>query len=204
LRNGHVTFGCLNNFCKINRSVIRLWAEVLNTVDRSQLVLLAGEGSHRQQTLREFAREGVTSDRITFVGRQTRDNYLQVYHSIDLGLDTFPYNGHTTSLDSYWMGVPVITLVGQTAVGRAGFSQLSNLSMAHRELVKLITRSSSQFVYVANELVGNLEALSKLRATLREHMQRSPLMNAVRFARNIEAVYESIWLRIQRSSHKPY
>ena len=75
-------------------------------------------------------REGISPDRIELIARRPRLQYLELYHRIDVGLDTFPYNGHTTSLDSYWMGVPVVTLVGQTVVGRAGLSQLTNLRPA--------------------------------------------------------------------------
>ena len=78
---------------------------------------------------------------------QPREQYLELYHEIDLGLDTFPYNGHTTSLDAFWMGVPVVTLAGQTVVGRAGVCQLSNLG-----LPELIARGTEQFVQIAVEL----------------------------------------------------
>ena len=115
---------------------------------------------------------------------------MELYQRIDVGLDTFPYNGHTTSLDSFWMGVPVITLVGQTVVGRAGLSQLSNLG-----LQELIAQTPEQYVSIAAALAGDLPRLSQLRATLRERMQGSPLMDARRFARNIEAAYREMWRR---------
>ena len=92
-------------------------------------MLLAAEGSHRQHTLDLLAREGIAPDRVTFVASQPRRRYLELYHGIDIGLDTVPYNGHTTSLDSFWMGVPVVTLVGATVVGRAGLCQLRNLGL---------------------------------------------------------------------------
>jgi len=105
-------------------------------------------------------------------------------------LDTFPYNGHTTSLDSLWMGVPVVTLVGQTVVGRAGLSQLMNLG-----LPELIAETPQQFVDVAVRLAGDLPRLAELRATLRGRMEGSPLMDAPRFAKNVEAVYRDVWRR---------
>ena len=126
---GYISFGCLNNFCKVNPLVLKLWAQVLKAVDRSRLMLLAGEGTHRQHTLDLLAEEGVAGDRVTFVANQPRPQYLEYYHGIDIGLDTVPYNGHTTSLDSFWMGVPVVTLVGPTVVGRAGLCQLMNLGL---------------------------------------------------------------------------
>ncbi len=114
LQQGFITFGCLNNFCKINANVLAIWAGVLKQVENSRLLLLSSPGSHCQHALEEFAREGIDPHRIEFVPPQSRRGYLQTYHRIDLGLDTFPYNGHTTSLDTFWMGVPVVTLVGKS------------------------------------------------------------------------------------------
>ena len=189
-KNGYVTFGCLNNFCKINEPVLKMWATILKEVDNSRLMILAGEGSHRQQTLDVFAAEGIAVDRVTFVGNQPRQQYLKTYHEIDIGLDTVPYNGHSTSLDSYWMGVPVVTLIGSTVTGRAGLSQLTNLG-----LQELIAENSEHYVTIAKELAQDRLRLNKLRATLRQRMQASPLMDATRFARSIEAAYREIWTR---------
>ena len=127
---------------------------------------------------------------MTFVAHQPRPQYLTYYHGIDIGLDTVPYNGHTTSLDSFWMGVPVVTLVGQTVVGRAGFGQLMNLG-----LPELIAASPEQYVRIAAELAGDLPRLADLRATLRQRLRASPLMDAPRFARNVEAAYRQMWRR---------
>jgi predicted O-linked N-acetylglucosamine transferase (SPINDLY family) len=113
---------------------------------------------------------------------------LELYNQIDIGLDTFPYNGHTTSLDSFWRGVPVITLVGQTVVGRAGLCQLHNLG-----LPDLIAHTPDQFVDISARLANDLPQLAHLRTTLRDKIKKSPLMDAPRFARNIEAAYRTIW-----------
>src|SRR6185437_5189677 len=101
---------------------------------------------------------------------------------IDIGLDSFPYNGHTTSLDSLWMGVPVVTLTGQTAVSRGGASILSNAG-----LTNLIASDAEQYVHIARELAGDLARLAQLRCDLRTRMQASPLTDAARFARHMEA-----------------
>ncbi|MGA2443273.1 MAG: tetratricopeptide repeat protein, partial [Tepidisphaeraceae bacterium] len=185
---GHVTFGCLNNFCKVNEQVLRLWAHVLKTVDRSRLMMLCPEGSHRHPLLNLLQREGITPDRIELIAHRPRVQYLELYHWIDVGLDTFPYNGHTTSLDSFWMGVSVITLVGQTVVGRAGLSQLTNLGLA-----ELVAQTPEQYVQIAAALAGDLPRLAELRRTLRARIEASPLMDAPRFARNIEAAYRQMW-----------
>jgi protein O-GlcNAc transferase len=190
LTNGHVTFGCLNNFCKVNATTLRLWAGVLKAVSGSRLILLAPEGSARQWVLRVLGEEGVNAERIAFVPRQGRLQYLETYCRIDIGLDTLPYNGHTTSLDAFWMGVPVVTLVGQTVVGRAGLSQLTNLG-----LPELIAKKREKYVEIVADLAADLPRLSQLRAGLRQRMRQSPLMDGPRFARNVEAAYRQMWRR---------
>jgi protein O-GlcNAc transferase len=185
---GFITFGCLNNFCKVNDGVLTLWAKILRQVDNSRLLLLAPMGNHRARTLERFRQEGIDPSRIEFVAGRSRRKYLETYHRIDVGLDTFPYNGHTTSLDSFWMGVPVVTLIGSTAVGRAGWSQLSNLGLG-----ELAAQTPDQFVQIAVELANDLPRLEQLRSTLRQRMEQSPLMDAPKFARNMEDAYRKMW-----------
>jgi predicted O-linked N-acetylglucosamine transferase (SPINDLY family) len=187
---GVVTFGCLNNFCKVNDRVLDLWAKVLRAVKGSRLLLLAKDGSHCARTVDFLASRGIAAERVTFCPPKPRGDYLATYHQIDIGLDTFPYNGHTTSLDSFWMGVPVITLVGDMPVGRAGLSQLSNLG-----LDELAARRPEDFVRIATEWAGDLSGLDNLRTNLRERMMRSPLGDAPGFAGDIEAAYLEIWRR---------
>jgi protein O-GlcNAc transferase len=188
VRNGCITFGCLNNFCKINDGVLDLWAQILMQVKNSRLLLLAPPGSPRQRTLDRLAGRGISGERIEFTGYQPRTAYLVMYRRIDIGLDTFPYNGHTTSLDAFWMGVPVVTLVGKTPVSRAGFSQLSNLGLA-----ELAGDSPEQFVKIAVGLAEDIPKLREMRGSLRNRLERSPLMDAPRFARNMEAAYRQMW-----------
>jgi predicted O-linked N-acetylglucosamine transferase (SPINDLY family) len=190
LAHGFVTFGCLNHAAKVNAGVLALWARVIRAVEGSRLVLLSPEGVHRRETLQRLEQEGVASGRVTFFAHQPHAEYLKLYHGIDLALDTFPYNGHTTSLDALWMGVPVVTTIGRTAVGRAGLSQLTNLGMQ-----ELAAESSEAFVQIAVELAGDLPRLSALRANLRHRMRRSPLTDAPRFARGVEAAYCAMWNR---------
>jgi protein O-GlcNAc transferase len=190
LKNGSVTFGCLNSLNKVNDGVLALWGRVLAAMRGSRLVLLAAEGSHRRRTCELLARMGVAPQRVTFHTVRPRVEYLRLYQLIDIGLDTVPYNGHTTSLDSLFMGVPVVTLVGKTVVGRAGLSQLTNLGMP-----ELIARTEEEFVAIAVRLAGDLEGLAKIRAGLRQRMEQSPLMDAVGFTRGIEAAFREMWRR---------
>jgi predicted O-linked N-acetylglucosamine transferase (SPINDLY family) len=140
--------------------------------------------------LDRLLRDGIEADRIEFVEPRPRREYLQLYHRIDLGLDTFPYNGHTTSLESLWMGVPVVRMIGATAVGRGGLSILTNVG-----LPELVATSQEQYVHIATELARDVPRLSELRSTLRQRMEQSPLMDAPKFARSIEAAYRQMWRR---------
>jgi protein O-GlcNAc transferase len=185
---GAVTFGCLNNICKVNDGCLALWARVLQAVPGSRLLLRAPRGPARDKVLMRLSREGIASSRVDCVGWQSRPDYLKLYHKIDIGLDPLPCNGHTTSLDAFWMGVPVLTLLGNTTVGRAGWSQLCNL-----DLKELAAETPDQYIALAVQLASDLPRLEDLRRTLRQRMEQSPLMDADRFARNMESAYRQIW-----------
>jgi protein O-GlcNAc transferase len=193
LTAGYVTFGCLNNFCKVSDDTLCRWGEVMSRVPSSRLILLAPAGRHRQRIFDILGRYDVAAERIEIVELQPRFQYLQTYHRIDIGLDTLPYNGHTTSLDAYWMGVPIVTQVGHTVVGRAGWSQLNNLG-----LTGLAAFDNQTFVDIAVALATDLSRLSQLRQTLRSNLEASPLMDGKRFAKAIETAYSQIW---QSSQH---
>ncbi len=187
LSSGQVTFGSQHSFHKIHVGVLALWARVLRSVEGSRLVMHAPEKQHAG-ILEIFEQKGVSSSRIEFLPRRPRNEYLCAYHRIDVSLDTFPYNGATTSLDAWHMGVPVLSLLGQTPVGRAGLSIASNLG-----LPEVIATSEDDYVKAAVNLTGDLSRLSALRAGLRDRMTRSPLMDGPRFARNLENAYRYAW-----------
>jgi predicted O-linked N-acetylglucosamine transferase (SPINDLY family) len=188
LAGGQVTFGCLNNFGKVNGGVLALWARVLREVSGSKLMLLTPRGSTRDRVRATMAKHDLDPVRIEFAEYVPHRQYLELYQRIDIALDTFPYNGHTTSLDGLWMGVPTVTLIGKTAVGRAGWSQLSNLGLEH-----LASRVQQGFIQTAANLAGDLAALAELRAGLRPRMLASPLMDARGFCRGIEEAYRGMW-----------
>jgi predicted O-linked N-acetylglucosamine transferase (SPINDLY family) len=112
---------------------------------------------------------------------------LQYYERIDIGLDTLPYGGHTTSFDSFWMGVPVMSLVGKTVVGRAGFSLLSNVGLA-----ELAVTTPEHFIALATRLASDINHLAELRQTMRKRLLASPLMNGQQFARNVESIFRTL------------
>jgi len=188
LTNGYVTFGSLNHFSKLNDRMLEIWARVLAAVPDSRLLILAPQGEAQHRVMRKLEQENIVQTRLKFVDRQPRITYFKLYHQIDLALDTLPYNGHTTNLDAFWMGVPVVTLTGGTVVGRAGWSQLCNLG-----LPELAAQTPEEYIKIAISLAGDLPRLSELRSTLRQRMESSPLMDAKQFTRNIEVVYRNIW-----------
>ena len=187
---GRITFGCLNNFAKISPATIEVWSRLLHGVPNSRLVIHSGEGGHRKLFCDRMAALGIDPARIEFAGFMRPQQYFQEYQRIDIALDPFPYVGGTTTLDALWMGVPVVTLTGETAVSRAGSSILSNLGRA-----EWVARNHDEYVMKAMELVGDLRRLSELRQELRPRMLSSPLMDGPRFARDIEAAYREMWKR---------
>lgn len=189
-RNGFVTFGCLNNFAKVTGPTIELWARVLGRAPGSRLIVLAPPGSARERFLADMRGRGVESARVEFVGRMPRGRYMEVYRRIDVSLDTFPCNGHTTSFDSLWMGVPVVSLAGETAMSRGGLSILSNLGME-----AWVTTDGAQYVEIAAKWASAPDQLAAVRAGLRGRMEGSALMDGARFARSIEESYRRVWAK---------
>ncbi|MBN3811914.1 tetratricopeptide repeat protein [Paraburkholderia sp. Ac-20347] len=187
-----ITFGCLNNPCKLTDATFALWSGVFAALreagQRTRLVLMAPPGSARERLNTRLAAHGIDAAQVNYVGFQSRIDYLRTWSQIDIALDTFPYNGHTTSLDAFWMGVPVPTRVGRTAHARAGLSLLSNLG-----LPELAAHSDADYVGIVVSLARDLPRLSALRAGLRARMQASPLMDGARFARGMEAAWREMW-----------
>ena len=196
--NGFITFGCLNNFCKITAMTLDHWAAIMKQADASRLILLAKLGKHRQRTIDHLAAQGIAPDRIEFIPFSSRRNYLRQFQRLDISLDSFPCTGHTTSLDSLWMGVPVVTLVGQTLFSRAGWCQLSNLKMT-----ELAGDTPERFIAIASTLAKDRPRLRQIRAQLRSIMEQSPLMNGPMFARDIESAYTQMWRDVQNAVDSP-
>jgi protein O-GlcNAc transferase len=185
---GYVTFGCLNNFAKASSTAQDLWADVLQAVPNSRMIIHSYQGSHLDEVRRRFAAKGVAPERLEFIGKQPWSKYVATYGRIDIALDPTPWNGGITTCDALWMGVPVVSLVGQTAVGRGGKSILSNIGLG-----ELAARRPRQYVQAAVALAESPARLAELRETLRQRMLTSPLTNARRFARNVEKAYREMW-----------
>jgi predicted O-linked N-acetylglucosamine transferase (SPINDLY family) len=188
LEKGHVTLGCFNNPCKLTDRTLALWGGVMRAIPDTRLALLAPPGRHRERLLVRLGAHGIEAQRLCFAEYRPRAEYLRSYHDVDFGLDTLPYNGHTTSLDALWMGIPIVTRLGETCVGRAALSQLF-----HLDLLDLVADSDTAFVAIAAALATDVERLRRLRRSLRETMRRSPLMDAARFAHHLEHAYRCAW-----------
>jgi predicted O-linked N-acetylglucosamine transferase (SPINDLY family) len=187
------TFGCLNNFRKVSQETIRLWAEILKRVPDSRLVVVARggtDGALVSYIHAQFGRYGIAAERLVIKGIQPQLAYFNSYNEIDLGLDPFPFNGGTTGYDSIWMGVPYITWPGDMLVSRMGKAILENVG-----LHQLVADSAENYVARAVELAMDKATLNALRAGLREKMLSSPLMDAPRLARGLEAAFRGMWLR---------
>jgi predicted O-linked N-acetylglucosamine transferase (SPINDLY family) len=183
-----IKFGCLNTYSKVNAEVMAAWAAILRGVPRSRLIVHSLDGAHRERDRRVLNSHGVDPQRLEFVEFLRGEEYFHRYDQIDIGLDPFPYPGGTTTCDALWMGVPVVSLAGQTAVSRAGLSILSNLGVS-----ELVASTTAQYVEVATALAQDVSRLGLLRSTLRDRMRASPLMDAGQFARDLEAAYRRMW-----------
>lgn len=191
LRNGFVTFGCFNQASKLGVQVFAAWARILRAVPDSRLLLkskVLGEKAQQQRILDEFARLEVPPFRILFEGAEPRERYLTRYRDVDIALDPFPYTGGTTTVESLWMGVPVVTLAGSTLVARQGVSILSNAGLSD-----WIAPNLDAYVDQATARAGDIRGLATLRADLRGRLLRSPLCDADRFARHFSEAMHSMW-----------
>lgn len=186
--NGFITFGSLNNFCKVTPQVLETWGKLMSEVKDSRLILRCPPGSARQRVCETLHRHGVAAERIEFVAHLPWKEYVNAYRRQDISLDPFPYPGHTTSLDGLWMGVPVVTLAGKTCVSRAGAGLMNYI-----RLLELIAGDTDQYIQIARKLSQDLPRLTELRADLRQRIIDSPLSDAAGFTRDIENAYRQIW-----------
>jgi len=189
---GRITFGCLNNLSKLNERVLAVWGEVLRAVPDSRLLLQSAaldDAPNRRRFAELCARHGIASARLELRGFAPVDQSPASYAGIDIALDPFPFCGGMTSLEALWLGVPVITLAGETIASRQSASMLMNLG-----LPELIAQDTGQYVDCAAQLARDLPRLAGLRAGLRARFAASPLMDYAAFARSLETAYRDMWL----------
>lgn len=191
---GHVTFGSFNNLAKVTPVVVGLWAEILRAVPQARLILKDAAFADAGQVARYqglFAKEDVRGERLEFIPKTaTHAEHLALYGRVDIGLDSFPYNGCTTTCDALWMGVPVVTLAGAMSFNRYGVTLLSNLGVDD-----LIATTSGAYVEKAVKLATDRKRLMALRDELRPRMAASPLCDAKTLTCEVENAYRSMWHR---------
>ena len=191
LKTGHVTFGCFNDLAKVTPDMVALWSEILRAQPGARLMLEAyglSAGSSFRNLGEQFEGHGIAAERIDlrapeFLAVRT----LAKYRKIDIGLDTFPYNGTITTCEALWMGVPVVTLAGSTHASRTGASILRSM-----ELSEFAATTPARYVEIALRLAADAGKRHTLRAGMRARMRVSPLLDAQRFARALEAVYREM------------
>jgi predicted O-linked N-acetylglucosamine transferase (SPINDLY family) len=191
LRNGVITFACLNRPMKITLAALRVWARILNAVPNSRLCLVSGSVDGRNSYLSSMVHAaGIDSSRIQWVPRTPRNKFLELFHGVDIALDCFPYNGDATTLDGLWMGVPLITLAGDSCVARRGVGLLSAVGLSD-----LAAPDLDKYVATAVALATDRLRLSELRATLRHRLRQSPLGNGQAYTREFESALRLAWQR---------
>ena len=198
LRNGYITFGSFSNNSKINHDNISLWAQVLRSNKGARLLIKSRAGDDRDMRdsyCRQFANLGISRDRIEIHGQNPAVGYMQLYNSVDIAFDTYPYNGTTTTCDALWMGVPVISMIGRHHACRVGLSILTRVGLEF-----FAASTPNEFVARATALAQNLEALVDIRYSMRRRMTESTLCNPKSFADSMENAYRDMWRQWCRSS----
>jgi predicted O-linked N-acetylglucosamine transferase (SPINDLY family) len=179
-RAGRLTFGTANNPHKYNREMFALWSEVMSAVPGSRFVFIRPEGgtrSFRENIVKEFERNGVAADRVEF--RTIRGRHMPFYNELDITLDTLPLTGGTTTTEALWMGVPVVSLIGEAFYERLSYSILTNAGVGD-----LAVTDKAKFVETAVKLAADRERRLEMRQTLRERMRNGPLGDTEAFARD--------------------
>jgi len=192
LKHDYVMFGSFNNLPKVTPEVIRVWAEILRRQPGSRLLLKTkplSDFDTRERYLRLFAEQGIPADRLELHGwLPDKKDHLELYHRIDIGLDSFPYNGTTTTCEALWMGVPVVTLCGDRHAARVGAS-----IMHHAGLEELVAHSEDEYIALTVALAQDRQRLIAFRDSQRQKMQESQLMDKELFTATLEKAYRRMW-----------
>ena len=190
VRNGYVTFGAMNGAPKLTPRWVAHWADLLAEVPHSRLILAAIPAGAAQERLRGMiSQRGIDPLRITIRERMPYLEFWKLHHEIDLALDTYPCNGGTTTCETVWLGVPVVTFAGE----RYGGNRLGTSMLASMGLSRLVARTPAEYLAIARELAADIPQLAALRGELRGRMRTSALTDRDRFMRNLERHFRDIW-----------
>ncbi len=191
LSNGFMTFGSFNRSNKLSREVIALWSKLLRALPDSLMVLGGMQVNGLTDKLADwFAEEGITRNRLEFHPRDNMANYMALHHLVDICLDTFPYNGGTTTLHAMWMGVPTLTLSGQNMAGRVGTAAMLQIGVND-----FVADCPEEFVANGLYWAGNLASLNTLRIGLRDLLIQTPLLKSELIAAGLAHALRKMWQR---------
>ncbi len=197
MNNGYVTFGSLNNLKKITSRAVKAWADILRRVEGSRLLIgYTGADKKITQTnlCAEFARNGVDIERLIFIGHRPRKEFLRLYDSVDILLDTFPYTGTTTTCEALWMGVPVVTPAGAAHRQRVSYSILKNAG-----LEDLAVFSDDDYILTAVRLARDPQTLRRLRTDIPPRLRGCVVGQPERFTHQWEQALLELWR--ERNAH---
>jgi len=201
-KSGSITFGSFNRLPKLTDAVVIAWARILDAVPGSRLVIKAGplaDTTVKDRLTNRFARQGIPGDRLDLRESSTHAEMLAQYGDIDIALDPFPFNGGMTTLEALWMGVPVVTIAGNSVVSRQTVSALSNSGLADQ----LAFADVDAYIQGAVALANDHAQLAKLRREMRPRMAASPVCQPEQFVRDLEALYRRMWAAWCRGEKLP-
>jgi dTDP-4-amino-4,6-dideoxygalactose transaminase/predicted O-linked N-acetylglucosamine transferase (SPINDLY family) len=191
LANGYITFGSFNRPSKISPGVIAVWSQLLRALPTARMLLGAmPEDGDNDSFIAWFAEQGITRERLSFRRRSDMTAYLALHHEVDVCLDTFPYSGGTTTLHAMWMGVPTLTLAGDTAAGRQGACILE-----HSGLSQFVARDGADFVQKGLAIAADLPVLADLRGGLRDRFALPSSVDLINIANGVEQALRAMWQR---------
>ncbi len=189
LSSGHITFGSFNNLWKISNAVIGAWSRVLLRVPGSKLLIIGIPGkSTRERLEAAFAGHGVNPSRLSLLPPVSDADFWRLRHEIDIALDPFPYNGVTSTCEALYVGTPMATLAGTYGQSRTAASILTAVGLGN-----LVARTEEEYLEINVRLAGGQQGLSRLRSSLRQRTQDSPLMDEEGFTLALEDIYRDIW-----------
>jgi predicted O-linked N-acetylglucosamine transferase (SPINDLY family) len=193
IENGYITFGMYSNPTKITPKIAKLWSRIMQNSKGSRLKMIS-KGTQDEKLASIFLKvledAGISPERVDICGKMPMRDYLREYCKVDIMLDTYPYNGGATTCDALWMGVPVISLVGEHHFSRVGLSLLSAVGLDY-----FACKNEDEYVAKATVLASKPEALNKIRVQLRQRMKASDMCNPQKQAKNMEDAYRQMWRR---------
>lgn len=188
-RRGYIRFVSANNIAKLSDATIATWSRLLEAVPGSTLIISnVAAGETRRMIVERFARRGIGAARIELYGKLTAGEFFSLLNEADIALDPWPYNGTTTSCESLWMGLPLVSLIGEASAARSGHALLATIG-----LEELAARDEAEYVRIAAALARDLPRLERMRASMRERIEDSPLRDEAGFTRNLESAYRAMW-----------